>query len=134
MPTPATAPRSTVPAWVGSRAYASDGARVGLVADVLLDGQTRAPEWVLLVLPRAHERYVLAPASGLRACADGVQLAVSRADVRSAPLSAAPPDGLAREHARTLAAHYGVRCGAGPWRGVVTPALVGAGTRLRITG
>ena len=66
MPTPATAPRSTVPAWVGSRAYASDGARIGLVADVLLDGQTRAPEWVLLVLPRARERYVVAPAACLR--------------------------------------------------------------------
>lgn len=49
---------------------------------------------------------------------------------------AAPPfaHALARGHALVLAAHFGVRCGAGPWQSVAEPALLGAGARMRIAG
>ncbi|MCW3011757.1 MAG: hypothetical protein JWO90_2161 [Solirubrobacterales bacterium] len=120
-----------VPAWIGSRAYDVEGARIGHVADVLF-GADRAPGWLLLVLPRAEERYVLVPARGLRHRLDGVQLAVARELVRTAPPSAGPPDGLARAHAQVVAAHFGVRCSAGPWHGVVEPSLVGTAGRMRV--
>lgn len=128
---PAPTAAALVPAWIGARAYAADGARIGHVADVLFDARTRAPGWLLLCLPRAVERYVLAPAGGLRHRIDGVELSCDRERVRSAPPSEAPPDSLAMRTAATLAAHYGIRCGAGPWHGVVEPSLVGTGGRMR---
>lgn len=123
-----------VPGWIGARAYDADGARIGHVADVLFDAQSRAPGWVLLVLPRPEEQFVLAPARGLRHLHDGVQLGCRRDAVRTAPTSAGPPDGLAHEHARALARHFGVRCGAGPWHGVAEPRLVGVAGRMRTSG
>lgn len=123
-----------VPGWIGSRAFDVEGARIGHVADVLFDAHTHSAGWVLLALPQVVEHWVLAPARGLLHRADGVQLACARELVRTAPVSAAPPDALTRSDALVLAAHYGVRCGAGPWLGVVEPAFAGAGARMRITG
>lgn len=123
-----------VPGWIGSRAFDAEGARVGHVADVLFDQNTHCAGWVLLALPQAPQHWVLAPARGLRHTAEGVHLACTRDAVRAAPVSAAPPDGLGRGDALALGAHYGVRCGPGPWVGVVEPAFVGAGGRMRITG
>lgn len=131
---PPASAAALVPGWVGSRAYDAEGARIGYVADVLFDALTAAPGWVLLALPRVEDRFVLAPAAGLRHGAQGVHLACDRALVRTAPTSAAPPDGLGRTHARALAAHYGIRCGNGPWNGVVEPWLVGVGGRMRVAG
>lgn len=113
-----------VPAWLGSHAFDRDGAPVGRVADLFFDALTRAPGWVLLTLQ--PDRFVLAPARGLRHRAVGVQLACTLEHVRTAPTSAAPPDGIAQRHALTLARHYGVRCGIGPWHGLMEPALTGS--------
>lgn len=135
MPAVASPPTQTaaalVPGWIGARAYAADGARIGHVADVLFEERGSAPGWLLLCLPRTEDRYVLAPARGLRHRIDGVTLACDRDRVRSAPTTQAPPDSLAARTATGLAEHYGVRCGAGPWHGVVEPALVGSGGRMR---
>lgn len=120
-----------VPGWIGARAYDADGARIGHVADVLFAAQSRGPGWLVLALPRVDERYVLAPADGLRHRLDGVRLTCTRELVRTAPPSAAPPDALTARHAAVLAAHYGVRCGPGPWQGVVEPSLAGSGARMR---
>lgn len=121
-----------VPALIGSRAYDADGARIGHVADVLLDVRTGVPAWILLELPRITQRFVLVPADGLYREDDGVHLACRRADVHAARATAAPTDGLTPSQALASAAHFGVACGAGPWHGVVEPALVGAGGRMRI--
>lgn len=120
-----------VPGWIGARAYDADGARIGHVADVLFSAQSRAPGWLVLALPRVGERYVLSPAAGLGHRFDGVQVTCSRALVRTAPPSAAPPDALTVRHAAVLAAHYGMRCGPGPWQGVVEFSLAGSGGRMR---
>ncbi len=128
---PAPTAAALVPGWIGSRAYDADGARIGSVADVLFEEHGSAPGWLLLCLPRTEDRYVLAPARGLRHRIDGVQLACDRELVRSAPCADAPPDSLMKRHAAALAAHYRVRCGPGPWHGVVEPMLVGTGVRMR---
>ena len=121
-----------VPAWVGSRAYGAEGARIRYAADVFFDAS--GPGWLLLALPWTEQRFVLAPASGLEHRLEGVRLACSREAVRTARPSVAPPDGLGRTHAQELARHYGVRVGAGPWSGVVEPRLVGVGGRMRVAG
>ncbi len=125
---------SPVPIWTGSHAYDADGARIGRIVDVLFDAQTRAAAWVLLETTSPDERCVFAPARGLRHRADGVHLACDHERVLTAPPSAAPPDGLTRGHALALAAHFGVRCGGGPWHGAVEPALRGAGARMETAG
>lgn len=121
-----------LPSWLGTRAYDLDGARLGHVADVLFDERSGRPEWLLLVLLRAEDRFVLVPAAGVRQHAQGVGVPVHRRVVRTAPTSAAPPDALAVSDARRLARHYGVPCGAGPWSGIAEPALGRAEDRVRM--
>jgi hypothetical protein len=125
-------PSGLLPSWLGTRAYDREGARLGHVADVLFDERTHRPEWLLLVLLRAEDRFVLAPARGARQHVGGVVLDAPRALVRTAPTSAAPPDALGGDFAHVLAQHYGVRCGHGPWCGIAEPALARAEDRVRM--
>ena len=127
-------PEAIVPGWLGSRAYDRDGARLGHVADVLFDDLTGAPAWLVLVLLRTDDRFVLAPAPGVRHHPAGVGLTVSRSLVRTAPTSSSPPGELGREHAAALCAHYRVRVGRGPWSGIVEPHLAYAEDRVRMAG
>ncbi len=126
-----------LPSWIGTRAYDIDGARLGVVADLLFDETTGRPEWAVLELLRADDRYVLVPVSGLKQHPRGIVLSVHRRVVRTAPTTAAPPDGLAASHARKLARHYGLACGPGPWSGVAEPAvargLEGQRVRMHVT-
>jgi hypothetical protein len=123
-----------LPSWIGTRAYDADGARLGVVADVLFEQTSGRPEWLLLELLRADDRYVLVPLTGARQHARGVVLPVHRRVVRTAPTSAAPPDGLVHAQVRELARHYGVQFGPGPWTGVTEPVLRAglAGSRVRM--
>ena len=127
---PARTASGLVPSWIGSRVFDVAGVDMGRVADVLFDAHGSAPGWLLLCLPRLEDSYVFAPARGLRHRVDGVQLACGRELALSAPHADAPPDSLAKRHAMALALHYGVRCGAGPWHGVLEPTLIGAGGRV----
>lgn len=123
-----------LPSWIGTRAYDREGARLGHVADVLFDDATHRPDWVLLVLLRAHDRFVLAPARGIVQRSGGIALPYDRSLVRRAPVSAGPPGELGREHAALLARHYRTRVGDGPWTGLVDPALAWADDRVRLAG
>lgn len=123
-------PRPALPAWLGCRLYDADGARLGLVADVLFDERTSAPGWLSVVLDRAADRFALVPARGTRHRAGGVQVRTARALVCSAPSTPLPPDALGPGHAAALARHYGVRCGGGPWRGVAETAVARTPERL----
>ena len=123
-----------LPSWLGTRAYDRHGARLGHVADVLFDEPTARPAWLLLVLLRASERFVLVPARGVVHRAGALEVATDRALVRGAPTRAVPPGELGAEHAAALARHYGVRIGSGPWRGIVGPELARADDRVRMAG
>ena len=124
-----------LPSFLGARAYDREGARLGHVADVLFDETTRRPDWLLLVLLRAEDRFVHVPARGARHRTNGVVLCCDRAQVRSAPTGASPPFELTRPRALELARHYGVR-GAitGPWEGLAEPAFALADDRVRLAG
>lgn len=125
-------PLGLLPSLLGARTYDESGARLGHVADVLFDVRSQRPAWLLLVLLRERDRFVLAPARGVRHHPGGLELPVSRAQVRAAPLSAGPPNELGPEHARQLAAHYGIPVPAGPWTGLVQPALGVVDDRVRM--
>jgi hypothetical protein len=126
-----------LPSWLGTRAYDADGARLGVVADLLFDESTRQPEWVVLELLRAADRFVLVPVAGARQHPRGVVLAVHRRVVRTAPTSAAPPDALTASQARAVARHYGLACGPGPWSGIAEPlparGLEGQRVRMHVS-
>lgn len=121
-----------LPSWIGTRAYDREGARLGHVADVFFNDRTHRPEWLLLVLLRADDRFVLAPAAGSRLHPSGVCLAAPRALVRTAPTSVTPPDALLASHAAGLARHYGISGTLGPWSGTAEPALGRAEERVRM--
>jgi hypothetical protein len=123
-----------VPGWIGSRVYDREGARLGHVADVLFDDLTGAPAWLLLVLLRNADRFVLVPAAGVRHHPAGIGLAVERASCARRRRRRSPPGELGREHAAALCAHYGVRGGRGPWSGTVEPHLAYAEDRVRMAG
>jgi hypothetical protein len=127
-------PLGLLPSFLGARAYDEAGARLGHVADVLFDSRTQRPAWLLLVLLRAADRFVLAPAQGVRHHAGGLDLPIARALVRTAPLAAGPPNELGPEHARRLAVHYGVPVTTGPWAGLVEPSLGIVDDRVRMVG
>jgi hypothetical protein len=126
-------PLGLLPSLLGARAYDEAGARLGHVADVLFDSRTQRPAWLLLVLLRATDRFVLAPAQGARHHPGGIDLPVARALVRTAPLAAGPPNELGPEHAKQLAEHYGVPLASGPWAGLVEPSLGVVDDRVRMT-
>jgi hypothetical protein len=123
-----------LPPLLGARAYDEIGARLGHVADVLFDERTQRPAWLLLVLLRARDRFVLVPAEGVRHHPGGLDLPVPRALVRTAPVGAGPPNELGPDHARALAAHYGITISAGPWCGLVEPSLGIVDDRVRLAG
>jgi hypothetical protein len=123
-----------LPSWLGTRAYDCEGARVGHVADVLFDAGTSRPDWLLVVLLRARDRFVLIPARGVVQRSAGIALPFERALVRRAPVSAAPPGELGRAHAAELCRHYGVRVGDGPWTGIVEPEFAWVDDRVRMAG
>ncbi len=127
-------PLGLLPPLLGARAYDEAGARLGHVADVLFDARTQRPEWLLLVLLRVTDRFVLAPARGVRHHPSGLDLPLPRALVRDAPIAPGPPNELGPAHARRLAAHYGVPASCGPWAGLVEPALGLVDDRVRMAG
>lgn len=125
-------PLGLLPSLLGARAYDEIGARLGHVADVLFDERTQRPAWLLIVLLRASDRFVLVPADGVRHHPGGIDLPLPRAIVRTAPVSIGPPNELAADHARVLAAHYGIRATPGPWLGIVEPSLGLVDDRVRM--
>jgi hypothetical protein len=127
-------PLGLLPPLLGARAYDVAGARLGHVADVLFDERTQRPDWLLLVLLRVTDRFVLAPARGARHHPGGIELPLPRALVRDAPLSPGPPNELGTAHARRLAAHYDVPALCGPWSGLVEPSLGVVDDRVRMAG
>ena len=123
-----------LPSLLGARAYDEIGARLGHVADVLFPVGSPHPEWLLLVLLRAADRFVLVPARGVRHHHGGIDLPLPRALVRTAPTTAGPPNELTALHAERLSLHYAVAHSDGPWEGLVEPALGIVDDRVRMVG
>ena len=84
-----------------------DGARVGEVAQILLDNVSGRPTWVRVVAGALRPRPILVPLVGASLKAGALRVPHPRASLRAAPrLTAAK--GLSPEEEETLAAYYGI--------------------------
>lgn len=105
-----------LPSWVGARVASRDGVPVGRVSDLLFDVHSHAPGWLAV---ERGDGCVLVPARRLHHHAAGVEVRFSAELVFTAPVAAGPPGELGPLEGAELAKHFGVRCGGGPWRGLV---------------
>lgn len=84
-----------------------DGARVGEVAQILLDNVSGRPTWVRVVAGALRPRPILVPLVGASLKAGALRVPHPRARLRAAPRPAAQ-EGLSPEEEETLAAYYGI--------------------------
>lgn len=100
--------------WIGAEVTAIDGARVGQVAAVFLDGDSGEPAWLVLrVGHRRRKTRVVAVPLGICAGAPfGVWVADRDEKLSSAPV-VDPTRPLRREHELTICAHFGIGEGIG---------------------
>jgi hypothetical protein len=96
--------RDAALAWVGRTLVDRDGTEIGACTAVFTDDATRLPEWVCSDVGGAA---VFIPAVGAAESGDRVQVAVSRADVASAP-SVGDAEHISAEEEAALYHHYGV--------------------------
>jgi hypothetical protein len=118
-PADSPAPPSEAREWVGFALDDADGAFVGRVHSVYVDGESGEPSWLVAALERrrlfflrGRPALVALPA---RDCAGGggrVWTAHSHTDLRSAPI-VDPARPLLREHELAICAHYGIGEGVG---------------------
>ena len=84
-----------------------DGARVGEVAQILLDNVSGRPTWVRVVAGALRPRPILVPLVGASLKAGALRVPHPWARLRAAPRPAAQ-EGLSPEEEETLAAYYGI--------------------------
>jgi stress response protein YsnF len=90
----------------GTTVYDREGAKLGKVKDLLLDEQTREPEW-LLVDTGSFGRDTLIPFSTAEQGEDGIVVPYTQAQVKDAP-HAGSSEGLTVDEERDLYGHYGL--------------------------
>jgi hypothetical protein len=97
--------------WVGHQLDDLDGVPVGKVDGVLVDAESRQPEWLIVRAGRFAHR-TLVPGRHAVAAAGRVWMPYARDAVRGAP-RVDGSRGLTRADEDELLAHYGVGGGAG---------------------
>ena len=107
-----------LPSWAGAVVASRDGVTLGRVADLLFDVHTHVPGWLVV---RHSDGCALVPGRRLRHHAAGVEVPFTAEVVFGAPLAVGPPGELGPMEGAQLAKHFEVRCGGGPWRGLVEP-------------
>jgi hypothetical protein len=93
--------------WVGARVTAIDGATVGEVQGLFVDGGSGDPAWLVVRLGRRRNaRLVAVPLRDCAGAAFGVWVAQEGEALRSAPV-VDPTRPLRREHELTICSHFG---------------------------
>ena len=90
----------------GKPLYSADGERLGDVDAVLVDTQTRNPEWFAIGTGLGRER-LLVPVEGSEARLDGIFVSYGAEQVRATPKLEG--DEISQETERRLYSHYGLR-------------------------
>jgi len=85
-----------------------DGLLLGRVEDLLFDGQTNRPAWLVVRLSGPDERRTLVPAPRARHTVDGLRAAHAADAIRACPVTLTAAVAL-REHVAGAARHYGLR-------------------------
>ena len=90
----------------GRPVIGNDGQKIGTVADIYFDKDTRQPEWALVTTGLFGSKHSFVPITGASTTSDGLSVPFSKDQVKDAPRI--DPDGeLSREEERTLYEHYG---------------------------
>lgn len=91
----------------GQPLYASDGVKIGEIADIYVDSDTREPEWALVHTGLFGARESFVPLAEATRSGDGIRVPYTKDEVRDAPT--AEPDGeLSPDEEARLYAHYGL--------------------------
>jgi hypothetical protein len=98
--------------WVGSGLAEIDGAKVGEVEGVFVDGAGGEPVWLIARLGRRRGRVVAVPLGGCAGAPFGAWAAYDGETLRAAPV-VDPSRPLRREHELTICSHFGVGEGVG---------------------
>ena len=90
----------------GRPVYASDGAKIGSIAEIFVDHDTNEPEWIGLGTGFFGTKRVLVPAEGADVREDGFYVPYTKDQVQDAPDIDA--DEISQETEQRLYAHYGL--------------------------
>jgi len=93
--------------WHGRELVDGQGAKVGTVAEIYLDGQTGKPEWALVKGGLFGSRQHFVPLAGAAPDGEAVRVQVSKDQVKDAPGVEAGSE-LSQDEERRLFEHYGV--------------------------
>jgi len=92
---------------IGGTAYGPDQSKLGKVADVYIDADTKQPEWALVETGAMGSRQSFVPLAEATSTGGGLQVPYTQDEVKDAP--SAEPDGeLSQEEESRLYAHYGL--------------------------
>jgi uncharacterized protein (TIGR02271 family) len=85
----------------------ADGAKVGTIGDVYVDGETGQPEWALVDTGLLGMKPTFVPLAQAREVDQGLQVPYTKAQIKDAPGSAASGE-LAQQDEARLYQHYGL--------------------------
>ena len=105
MPRAAARPSKTL-AWTGWRIDDCHGQRVGTLASVYEDPDTRSPAWFLVRLTSFSTRFVLTPPADVLSANGRLWLPYERLRIEDGPVFFAEPDEVAPEVEDELRRHY----------------------------
>jgi len=87
--------------------YDSNGDKVGSIADIYLDQDTRQPEWALVKTGMFGSKDSFVPLAGAKKTQQGLSVGFSKDDIKGAPRTDASGE-LSQEEEAELYRHYGL--------------------------
>ena len=97
----------------GRPVIGSDGQKIGTVADVYFDKETRLPEWALVTTGMFGTKHSFVPITSATPTGEGLQVPFTKDQVKDAPRL--DDDGeLSQEEEATLSRHYGISYSEAP--------------------
>ena len=97
----------------GRPVMGADGQKIGTVADVYFDKDTRQPEWALVTTGMFGTKHSFVPITSASTTAEGLQVPFTKDQVKDAPRL--DDDGeLSQDEELLLSEHYGIRYSEAP--------------------
>ena len=97
----------------GRPVIGSDGQKIGTIADVYFDKETRVPEWALVTTGMFGTKHSFVPITNATPAGKGLQVPFTKDQVKDAPQL--DDDGeLSQEEEATLSRHYGISYSEAP--------------------
>ena len=107
-----------IPPLIGAPLSPRSGGVAGTVEDLLVDGASHRPVWLLVRLHQVAQPYTFVPAERMASRTGSVVVPFDEKALRETPVRLTSPSRCGREHAAALSRHYGVRVPPGEARGL----------------